>query len=73
VAVGGARAASARWSEELGWADVEELLVLLLLVLPSLTVAVLVEADDVMARRSGNTGVHDGSKATASRWASVVL
>jgi hypothetical protein len=45
---------AARWLEELRRANVEELLILpllflLLLVLPSLTVAVLVKADDVMA------------------------
>jgi hypothetical protein len=45
---------AARWSEELRRANVEELLILpllflLLLVLPSLTVAVLVKANDVMA------------------------
>jgi hypothetical protein len=64
---------AARWSEELRRANVEELLVLLLLVLPSLTVAVLVKADDVMARWSGNAGARDRRKATASQWTSVVL
>jgi hypothetical protein len=67
------RTVAARWSEELRRANVEELLVLLLLVLPSLTVAVLVKADDVMARWSGNAGARDRRKATASQWTSVVL
>jgi hypothetical protein len=72
------RTVAARWSEELRRANVEELLVLpllflLLLVLPSLTAAVLVKADDVMARRSGNAGTRDRRKATASQWTSVVL